>query len=192
MPGDENDTERAHERRGLSPIARLERTVSCANAVFTSVLFVALTADVLWGVFTRFAVGNQARWTEEAARLLLVWVSLLGGALAYSHHAHLGLDLVVNRMDASVARACRRFGAGCVYLFAVAVMVIGGGLLYAERLGFAQTSPALGIDRAWQYLPVPVAGVLIAITAVREVFEPSPPIQHDLGESVGHTESGDV
>lgn len=158
-----------------SPLTRLEWVIARGNAFVTCTLFVTLTLDVLWGVGTRFVLGDQARWTEEAARLLLVWVALLGGAMAYSANAHLGLDLVVTRMEPAAARLCNRCAAGAVYVFALAVMVIGGGMLYAERLSFAQTMPALGIGRAWQYLAVPVGGTLIAVSAVREMFEPSTP-----------------
>lgn len=170
-----------------SPLARFERAIARCNTAIASVLLVALTLDVLWGVFTRFALGNQARWTEEAARLLLVWVSLLGGAMAYSANAHLGLDLVIAKMDHAVGLFCRRAAAASVYLFAVVVMVIGGGMLYAERLGFGQIMPALGIGRAWQYLAVPIAGVLIAITAVREMFEPSE-LHHEVAGGAGGIE----
>ena len=34
-----------------------------------------LVLDVLWGVLSRYAFGQQAKWSEELARLLLVWVS---------------------------------------------------------------------------------------------------------------------
>lgn len=162
-----------------SPLARFEGAIAHLNALAASVILVVLTLDVLYGVGTRFLLGNQARWTEEAARLLLIWLTLLGGAMAYSRNAHLGLDLVVSKMDAGVSRFCRRISGGFIYIFAVAVMVVGGGLLYGERLSFAQTMPALGISKAWQYLPVPISGVLIAITAVREMFEPSGTPRHE-------------
>jgi TRAP-type C4-dicarboxylate transport system permease small subunit len=168
------------QQRDPSPLARFESALARANAMLASSILALLTLDVLYGVGTRFLLGNQARWTEEAARLLLIWLALLGGAMAYSRHAHLGLDLIVARMDAGVARFCRRFGAAFIYLFAVAVMIVGGGLLYAERLSFAQTLPALGINKAWQYLPVPISGVLIAVTAVREMIEPQDSVRADL------------
>lgn len=163
---------------GGSPISRLERVAFVVNGVFTSIVLVLLTCDVLWGVVTRFVFGNQAPWTEEMARLLLVWVSLLGGALAYSANAHLGLDLLVARMDPGSARVCHRFCAFAIYLFAVGVMLVGGGTLYAQRLGFGQTMPALGISRSWQYLAIPVGGLLIALVATREMIEPTL-VHHD-------------
>ena len=45
-------------------------------------IFVILVLDVLWGVGSRYVLGNQARWSEELARLLMVWLALLGAALA--------------------------------------------------------------------------------------------------------------
>ena len=45
-----------------------------------AVLIVAvllLVVDVVWGVFSRYVMGEQAKWTEELARFLLVWVTLL-------------------------------------------------------------------------------------------------------------------
>ena len=41
-----------------------------------------LVLDVLWGVLSRYAFGQQAKWSEELARLLLVWVSLFGASVA--------------------------------------------------------------------------------------------------------------
>ena len=68
-----------------------------------------LTLDVLWGVFTRFVLGSglahkmlsgvipethlgQAVYTDELACVLLVWISMLGAALAFGRKAHLGVD----------------------------------------------------------------------------------------------------
>ena len=58
----------------------------------------ALVLDVVWGVFTRYVMGEQAKWTEELARFLLVWVSLLGGALAFGTKGHLGVDYFVGKL----------------------------------------------------------------------------------------------
>jgi TRAP-type C4-dicarboxylate transport system permease small subunit len=156
-----------------SPIVVLERTLMSACTKLTVALLLLLTWDVLWGVGTRFLLGDQARWTEELARLLLIWVSLLGGAVAYSVRAHLGLDLVTARIDPMVADGCRRFVAAVVYIFALAVLVVGGSMLLAERVQFGSVMPALRISRAWQYLAAPVAGTLICITAVRELMAPA-------------------
>lgn len=167
-----SDASHAAEGSNDPLIVVVDRACARLSMTLASTTLFVLTLDVLWGVVSRFVLGGQARWTEEAARLLLIWVSLLGGAAAYGRNAHLGLDLLVDRMEPAVATFARRCAAGFVYAFAVGVLLVGGGVLYAERLRFGQTMPALGIDRAWQYLAVPVAGAFIAISAVRRIVEP--------------------
>jgi TRAP-type C4-dicarboxylate transport system permease small subunit len=144
----------------------LKRICSRVLGALCVVIFTALVADVLWGVVTRYVLGNQASWTEELARLLLVWLSLVGGALAYLENSHLGVDLVTRLLDP----AARRFVAGLNHLlvlgFALGVMVYGGGALFVERWQSGQTMSALPILKAWFYLAVPVSGALIAVFAL--------------------------
>jgi len=129
-------------------------------------VFVVLLLDVLWGVFTRYLLGDQARWTEELARFLMVWLAFLGAALAYLRRQHLGVEILVDRMHPSARRVALLVEHGIVFLFAVAVLVIGGGELFRERFVSGQTMPALGILKAWQYLCLPVSGALISLVAV--------------------------
>jgi len=56
-------------------------------------LMTLMTLDVLWGVFTRYVYGNQADWSEELAKFLLIWVGLLGAAYASGQKLHLTIDL---------------------------------------------------------------------------------------------------
>ena len=60
--------------------------------VLLMVSVAVLAVDVLWQVFTRFIMGKPSSWTEELATFLLIWVSLLGAAVALGRGAHLGID----------------------------------------------------------------------------------------------------
>ncbi|NIX00358.1 MAG: TRAP transporter small permease subunit, partial [Phycisphaerae bacterium] len=51
-----------------------------------------LVIDVTWQVITRFVLKNPSSWTEELATYLLIWVGLLGAAVALHRGAHLGID----------------------------------------------------------------------------------------------------
>ena len=55
---------------------------------------------VTWQVISRYALGDPSAWTEEVARMLLIWVGLLGGVYAYREKAHLGLDLLRQKVGA--------------------------------------------------------------------------------------------
>ncbi len=129
-------------------------------------LFVVLLLTVMWGVVTRYLLGDQARWTEELARFLLVWVSFLGAALAYARQQHLGIDLLVERFDPRTRRLADGIVHAMVSLFAFGVMGYGGYELVMERFDSGQKLASLGVDKAWQYLVVPLSGLIIGALAL--------------------------
>ncbi len=134
------------------------------------VVFLVLVIDVLWGVMTRNFLGEQARWSEELARFLLVWVAFLGGAIAYLDDKHLGVDILVSGFDGGARRVSRVVTHGLVFLFALFVMGIGGSSLVIDRFQSGQELPALQINKAWFYLAVPVSGFLISLFAFGNVL----------------------
>lgn len=138
---------------------------------FTTLLRVAcmavlsvLVVCVLWGWITR-EFGAQARWSEELARLLLVWISLLGAALAYAERAHLGIDMLTQKWDAATGRWAAMFAHAVTGAFALVVLVYGGGLLTLDRWKSGQVLAALQIPKAWMYLAAPVSGAAIVVFA---------------------------
>jgi TRAP-type C4-dicarboxylate transport system permease small subunit len=68
-----------------------------------------MVVDVLWQVFTRFILNNPSSWTEELAIFLLIWVALLGAAVALNRGAHLGIDYFVGKLRCSSSLAYRYF-----------------------------------------------------------------------------------
>jgi len=101
-------------------------------------VFLLLVVDILLGVFTRKILGDQIRWTEELARFLLVWISFLGGAIAYLDDKHLGVDLLVDRIDPAARRVARVVTHSLVFAFAFFVMGIGGTQLVIDRFDSGQ------------------------------------------------------
>lgn len=138
---------------------------------WTVITLVALmTLDVLWGVFTRFALGNQAPYTDEAARVLLVWISFLGGALAFEAKAHLGVDFLVSKLDPSARKLCAALAQLSVLALALTVFVWGGW-----RMAMAQMSAALAtmpfLTRGMVYMAVPVGGAFVALFALETLAD---------------------
>jgi len=123
-------------------------------------LFSLLVVVVLWGVATRYIFGDQASWSEELARLLMVWLALLGAALVCREEKHLGLDVVVRSWPAPLQRQAQIFGYAAILVFAALIMGWGGCLIVEQRFASGQKLPALEVSRAWFYLALPVSGVL--------------------------------
>jgi len=125
-------------------------------------VFVILVFVVLWGVGSRYIIGDQASWTEELARLLMVWLALLGAALVCREEKHLGLDAIYRLWVPEVQRLARLLIFAVIFLFAGGIMAMGGAQLVVERFASGQQLPALGISKGWFYMALPVSGVLTA------------------------------
>ena len=130
-----------------------------------------LVLDVLWGVFTRYALGEQAKWSEELARFLLVWVSLLGGAVAFGEKAHLGVDYFVGKFDPSAQKFVTVFGQLVILIFAVSIFIYGGMRVVNNALLMEQMTPALGWKMGHVYMALPIAGFFIILFAFEQLLE---------------------
>jgi TRAP-type C4-dicarboxylate transport system permease small subunit len=130
-------------------------------------LFAALTLDVLWGVYTRYArEAGQARWSEELATTLLVWVSFLGAALVFGERGHLGLDYFVGKLDADAQQLADFIAYVLVSIFAGVVLVYGGWILVDRALDANQLLPALGWKKGYGYAVVPISGLFFVFYAI--------------------------
>ena len=125
------------------------------------VLMAVVVLDVLWGVFTRKVLGDQAGWTEELARFLLIWISLLGAAWAAGKGLHLSITILPDRLVGANRKRLYRVIHSLVILFVFSVMVIGGARLMWLTYYLGQTSAALKLPMAVVYAVVPLSGLLI-------------------------------
>ena len=64
-------------------ILKVKRFLDKCLEVTVMVAVGILVLDVLWQVFTRKVLNDPSKWTEELAIFLLIWVALLGAAVAH-------------------------------------------------------------------------------------------------------------
>jgi len=135
---------------------------------------VIMTLDVLWGVFTRYAMGSQASWTEELARFLLIWIGILGAAYASGQNMHLAIDLLSSKMSKTSHIRQDRIIKIFIILFAIAILVIGGTRLIYISHTLGQTSPSLQIPMTVVYAVLPLSGLLIAYFKIHDLLTDHP------------------
>lgn len=138
--------------------------------IILMILMATIVIDVSWQVLSRFIVGNPSSVTEEIARFLLVWIGLLGAAYAYRKHSHLGLDILTEKMSPVRKHLAEIFSQIMCFIFAAWVMVYGGISLVKLQLDLGQTSAALEMKMGYVYCVIPIAGVLICIYAIDNMF----------------------
>ncbi|MDU0113765.1 TRAP transporter small permease [Psychrosphaera aquimarina] len=131
--------------------------------VVLAVMMAALVVDVTWQVLTRFILPQPSSFTEEVARFLLIWVSLLGGAYAYREQSHLGFNLLVRNMSLNNQVRIHKFSCVLVAIFAILVLIIGGSNLVYLTWLLGQHSPVLDVPMAFIYTVIPASGLLFLL-----------------------------
>ena len=144
--------------------------ISVLNTMLIIAVFL-LVIDVVLGVITRYALGAQVRWTEELARFLLIWVSLLGGAVAFGTKAHLGVDFFVGKLHPEAQKMMAVVVHLIVLFFAGAIFVYGGSRLMSDALAMEQMTPALGWKMGHVYLALPISGVFMILFTLENLIE---------------------
>jgi TRAP-type C4-dicarboxylate transport system permease small subunit len=130
-----------------------------------------LVLSVCWGVFTRYVMGEQAQWTEEIARFLLIWISLLGGAVAFGTKGHLGVDFLVEKFHPDAKRGMAVAVHLTVLIFAFAIFIYGGCQIVADALMMEQTTPAMGWKMGYVYLALPISGIFMVLFTLENLIE---------------------
>ncbi len=149
---------------------RLDRWLAHIEAAAIIVLVTLLTAVTFAQVVTRYLLNDPLVWSEEAARYLFVWVSMIGAALAIREGGHFGLDLLLRPMP-----RLKAFVAPLVTLVMVAFLVI---LLKTgideTRLAAMQYAMTFEMRMEWAYLALPVgAGLMLFHLAVHLIRRPT-------------------
>ena len=150
---------------------KIKKGMDTALDSLTAASMAILTIDVTWQVITRFILKNPSNWTEELATFLMIWVGLLGAAVALNRGAHLGIDYFVGKFPVRKRLFTELFAYFCVAFFSVGVMLIGGIRLVSVTLARGQLSPALKIPMGYVYLAVPIAGFFLTLYSVEFFVE---------------------
>lgn len=154
----------------LSPARRwLDRGLKATCVV----LFGALVLLVAWQVFTRLVLEHPSAWSEELARYLFIWMSLIGIAIAVGEKADVIMDFVVERLPLKLQRAADAIAHLSTLAFVSYVMIYGGAQLV--RMAWGQTNPLLPVTQGQLYLVLPLSGVILAfylVTHIASTFSP--------------------
>ena len=136
-----------------------------ACQAMASALVVALLVSVTLGVVTR-ELGDPLSWTDEAARLLMVWLAMFGWILATRRRQHVRIRFFQDKLPPGLHRGTEIvIQAGLVALGVVAAWY-GVGLV-ERNLDLEATS--LPVSIAWFYVPLVPAGVVTAMQAIGEM-----------------------
>ena len=122
-------------------------------------LMVVLVIAVFCQITFRFFDYSIA-WTEELSRYSMIWMTFLGAAYALATRAHIGMELLVDRMQGVIKQIFIVVAAVVCLVFFV-MMVVNGYELSMRVM--SQPSAVLQIPMGIVYSVIPVSGVILVI-----------------------------
>ena len=156
-----DQTQAREPRRGA--MHGLLAALAQACMVVAGVQIVTLIAIFGWLVFGRYVLNDTPTWVEQAALLLVVWVTFLGGAAGVWNKAHLSMDFVREMMPEEIRTPLR-------WLAVILVLVFGVFLAWQgyELAGktWRRQIPMLGIAEGWRAVPMAICGVLTVLFSI--------------------------
>jgi TRAP-type C4-dicarboxylate transport system permease small subunit len=135
------------------------RALDLVCEALAALLMCALCAIVFVGVVYRYVLVSPIPWTEEVARLCLVWVTFVGTYLAMRRGQHIVMDTVYALFGPRGRWICDVVGLALLATFLG--VLVWYGAQYAATFWKAP-SPYLGFPMGLVYLALPVgAGLLL-------------------------------
>lgn len=124
--------------------------------LITTAVVLILCAQVVF----RYFIGTSLDWIEEVSRILLIWLTFIGAAVALKRKGHIAVDYFVAHLP---DRIRYYFEIGTyVLIVAFSAFLCVQGMAFA-LLSERTTFPALQVPVSWQYLGLPVGCLFMVI-----------------------------
>lgn len=130
-----------------------------------------LVIVVVWQVFSRYILNAPSTFTDELARFLLIWVSLLGAAYYSGKNQHIAINVLPSRLNPVNRKRLNITINIIIIIFVGCVFVIGGSRLVWITFNYLQITPSLQIPMGAVYLIGPISGILIIYYKISDIIE---------------------
>jgi len=120
----------------------------------------------------RYGFNRSIDWADEIGRLAFVWAIFLAIPLGVRQGAHIGIDLVIDKMPLPVASAFRRAAAA---LCAGLMFIVAWAALGVAREQWDELMATVDWSVGWFIVPVGIGALLSALHLTRIVVVGPPP-----------------
>lgn len=127
----------------------------------TILLMGSMTVSILIGVFFRYVLNAPLAWPPEAARFMMVAITLLASSLAVRRNNHLGITVVVSMLPRVAQVIVFLIGNLLILLFLCVLLVKGFELTVFE--GPNQIAPSLQVPMTVAFVSLPVGALLMIV-----------------------------
>ncbi|MES2149720.1 MAG: TRAP transporter small permease [Pseudomonadota bacterium] len=140
-----------------------EWLIATLMALATVIIFVAVVHRYLSGldipVVQDYLISLNTSWAQELCIFMFIWMAKFGAAYGVRTGIHVGVDVLLNRLDPAWFKRMVVFGMLAGAVFTATVGSLGAYLIW--HLAPDQTSEVLEIPMRYVYLAIPLGSWLM-------------------------------
>jgi TRAP-type C4-dicarboxylate transport system permease small subunit len=145
---------------------RFKKGIDLTFQAITSFLMIAMVVLTLLQVTSRYALQSPYPWTEELARIDLIYLTFFGSIVAFQRREHLKIDLLVHALPQGSRRWLRVIVDTASMLVLGVVVWQGAPLLHKF---WPMLSAALNWPTTVFYFPVVFGCLIMLIYTVQDL-----------------------
>ncbi len=153
--------------RATKTILRLSDIVNTFIEYVVFAMMVAMTIVIILQIIFRFFF-TALSWSEEVARFLLVWSSLLAASIGFKKGSHITITFLVSRTKDKAKKFLGFIAYFLEAIFFIIIIIFGIKLMIVQA---SQTSAALLISMSYIYVIYPIGGFIILIHLIASTIE---------------------
>ena len=149
-------------------LAAPNRTTWAGRRDHALLLLAVMAALIFADVFCRYALHFSIAWADEITLIFLIWYVFIALAIGVRRRAHASIDLITIFIP---NRCLDRFAH---WVVSILTFTFGGLLVYFGmeliKIGSFSTLASVDLPSYWEYVFIPVSGVLVMYTAITNHF----------------------
>ncbi|MDA3956246.1 TRAP transporter small permease [Oceanispirochaeta sp.] len=139
--------------------------ISMIACKFFFIVTIVITAYVVFG---RYVLHSHPVWGEEVVLISITYMALISSGLALRREAHMKMTALDMVLSEKAVNRLKLISTVFVMAFSLIMIIVGFKFTWAMRLS---RLTGLRIATSWQYLSVPLAGIIIFSMTLEKVLE---------------------
>jgi C4-dicarboxylate transporter, DctM subunit len=142
-----------------------EKSIDWVVALSLMVMVVVVFMQVVY----RYVFASPLTWSEEMARFIFVWITLLGTFLALKSKNHISIETFLHRFFSPGAQG---FVSAVTNFFLIYYFsyLMGMGIVMVQKTS-EDLTPVMLIPFSFIYVAIPISAVMIVIYLLRQILK---------------------
>lgn len=163
--------------------------VSEAAGYLSGIAIFLASLVVVSQVVIRSIIGLPTIWQTELSIYLLMFAAFVGGAYGLKHNAHVGVDVIVERLPAKAKSILRIITCSLSTILTIIVAIKGWQMWWHATKEGWESESLWGPPLTYPYFILPLGMTLITLQYVVILYEEWQRLQMTAGKSSGSEKS---